>query len=77
MATMPRRQGLYSFGTFFPALVSRTKKNLATLNYSKGAAEGETKKKFRPGLPDFSWYKIPKREKYAKLPRTIPNVHKI
>jgi hypothetical protein len=29
----------------------------------------------RPGLPDFSWYKIPKREKYAKLPRTIPNVH--
>jgi hypothetical protein len=30
-----------------------------------------------PGLPDFSWYKIPKREKYTKLPRTIPNVHKI
>jgi hypothetical protein len=22
------------------------------------------------GLPDFSWYKIPKREKYTKLPRT-------
>jgi hypothetical protein len=31
----------------------------------------------KPGLPDFSWYKIPKREKYTKLPRTIPNVHKI
>jgi hypothetical protein len=29
------------------------------------------------GLPDFSWYKIPKREKYTKLPQTIPNVHKI
>jgi hypothetical protein len=29
------------------------------------------------GLPDFSWYKIPKRKIYAKLPRTIPNVHKI
>jgi hypothetical protein len=31
----------------------------------------------RPGLPDFSWYKIPKLEKYTKLPRTIPNVYKI
>jgi hypothetical protein len=30
-----------------------------------------------PGLPDFSWCKIPKREKYTKLPQTIPNVHKI
>jgi hypothetical protein len=29
------------------------------------------------GLPDFSWYKIPKLEKYTKLPQTIPNVHKI
>jgi hypothetical protein len=29
------------------------------------------------GLPDFSWFKITKREKYTKLPRTIPNVHKI
>jgi hypothetical protein len=25
----------------------------------------------------FSWYKIPKRKKYTKLPQTIPNVHKI
>jgi hypothetical protein len=24
------------------------------------------------GLPDFSLYKIPKREKYTKLPRAIP-----
>jgi hypothetical protein len=30
----------------------------------------------KPGLPDFSWYKIPKWEKYTKLSRTIPNVHK-
>jgi hypothetical protein len=30
-----------------------------------------------PGLPDFSCYKIPKQEKYNKLPRTIPNVQKI
>jgi hypothetical protein len=22
----------------------------------------------RPGLPDFSWYNTPKREKYTKLP---------
>jgi hypothetical protein len=29
------------------------------------------------GLPDLSWYKIPKRGKYTKLTRTIPNVHKI
>jgi hypothetical protein len=29
------------------------------------------------GLPDFSWYKIPKRGKYTKLPQNIPNVHKI
>jgi hypothetical protein len=30
------------------------------------------------GLPDFSSYKIPKRKKYTKLPRTIiPNVHKV
>jgi hypothetical protein len=28
-------------------------------------------------LPDFSWYKLPKREKYTKLPRTKPNVDKI
>jgi hypothetical protein len=28
-------------------------------------------------LPDFSWYKIPKREKYTKLPQNIPNVYKI
>jgi hypothetical protein len=31
----------------------------------------------RTGLPDFSWYKIPKREKYTKLPRTKANVHKL
>jgi hypothetical protein len=30
-----------------------------------------------PELPDFSWYKIPKWEKYTILPQTIPNVHKI
>jgi hypothetical protein len=29
------------------------------------------------GLPDFSGYKIPKREKHTKLRRSIPNVHKI
>jgi hypothetical protein len=30
----------------------------------------------KAGLPDFSRYKIPKREKYTKLQRTIPNVKK-
>jgi hypothetical protein len=30
-----------------------------------------------PGLPDFSWYNIPKREKYTKGPKNIPNGHKI
>jgi hypothetical protein len=29
------------------------------------------------GLPDFSWYKMPKREKYTKLPQTIPNGYEI
>jgi hypothetical protein len=29
------------------------------------------------GLPDFSWYKIPKREKCTKLPQNITNVYKI
>jgi hypothetical protein len=28
------------------------------------------------GLPDFSWYNIPKQEKYPKLPK-IPSGHKI
>jgi hypothetical protein len=28
-------------------------------------------------LPDFSWHRIPKREKITKLPQTIPNFHKI
>jgi hypothetical protein len=32
---------------------------------------------WKAGLQDFSLYKIPKREKYTKLPRTLPNVHKI
>jgi hypothetical protein len=27
----------------------------------------------RPGLPDFSRSKIPKRGKYTKLPQNIPN----
>jgi hypothetical protein len=28
------------------------------------------------GLPDFSWYKIPKWGKYTKWPQNIPNGHK-
>jgi hypothetical protein len=38
---------------------------------------------FRPGLPDLSWYNIPKRGKnkitvkYTKWPQNIPNGHKI
>jgi hypothetical protein len=36
-----------------------------------------TLSKCRPGLPDFSWYNIPKRGKITKLPQNIPNVHKI
>jgi hypothetical protein len=31
---------------------------------------------FDPRLPDFSWDKIQKREKYTKLPRTTPKIHK-
>jgi hypothetical protein len=30
-----------------------------------------------PGLPDLSWYNIPKREKYTQLPQSIPNARKI
>jgi hypothetical protein len=29
------------------------------------------------GLPDFSGYNIPKREKYTKRPHNLPNRHKI
>jgi hypothetical protein len=29
------------------------------------------------GLPDFSWYSIPKRWKYTKWPQNIPKCHKI
>jgi hypothetical protein len=29
------------------------------------------------GLPDFSWFNLPTREKYSKLPQNIPNGHKI
>jgi hypothetical protein len=32
---------------------------------------------FPPRLPDFSWYKIPKRENISKWPTNIPNDHKI
>jgi hypothetical protein len=31
----------------------------------------------RPGLPDFSWFNIPKRGKYTKSPQNIPNGHKM
>jgi hypothetical protein len=30
------------------------------------------------GLPDFSWYNVPKREKYTKkLPQNIPNGYEL
>jgi hypothetical protein len=29
------------------------------------------------GLPDFSWYNIPKWQKYSQCPQNIPNAHKI
>jgi hypothetical protein len=32
-------------------------------------ARGLSFKKSIAGLPDFSWYNIPKRKKYAKLPQ--------
>jgi hypothetical protein len=32
---------------------------------------------FQSGLPDFSWYNIPKRENGTKWPKNIPNGHKI
>jgi hypothetical protein len=28
-------------------------------------------------LPDFSWYNIPKLEKYTKWPQNIPNGHEL
>jgi hypothetical protein len=30
-----------------------------------------------PGLPDFSWYVIPKPEKCTKSTQNVPNSHKI
>jgi hypothetical protein len=35
------------------------------------------KKYVLAGLPDFSWYKIPKREKYIKWLQNVPNGRKI
>jgi hypothetical protein len=40
-----------------------------------GGGPGESE--LFPGLPDFSWYNIPKLGKYTKLSPNIPNVHKI
>jgi hypothetical protein len=42
-----------------------------------GHVTGHVSLLIQAGLPDFSWYKIPKREKYTKLPRTMPKVSKI
>jgi hypothetical protein len=55
---------------FFPVLVCCTEKYLATLAASfpmRGKKRIHPLEKIRlpPGLPDFSWYKIPKREKYT------------
>jgi hypothetical protein len=44
------------------------------LNGLTGEQQGN--KNDQPGLPDFSWYNIPKREKYTKLPQNVPNVKK-
>jgi hypothetical protein len=32
---------------------------------------------WQPGLPDFSWYNIPKREIYTKWQYSLPDGHKI
>jgi hypothetical protein len=37
-----------------------------------GGRQGSTS-----GLPDFSWYNIPKQKKYTKGPHNVPNGHKI
>jgi hypothetical protein len=30
----------------------------------------------KPGLPDFSWYNVPQREKMYQITENIPNGHK-
>jgi hypothetical protein len=30
-----------------------------------------------PGLPDFSWHKIPKQRKFYRIATKLPNGHKI
>jgi hypothetical protein len=67
---------LWSFGMFFPFWHVSTKKNLAPLKRRGGKSyrrnfvglimsgcAGER----LSGLPDFSGYNIPKREKYTKI----------
>jgi hypothetical protein len=44
---------------------------------SKGMSVPRKHQTPRAGLPDLSWYNIPKREKCTKLPQNIPNDHKI
>jgi hypothetical protein len=68
----------WQFGIFSAVLVHYIKKNLATLltaafKCSSAAAKQDLRfsgrsPTSRSGLPDFSWYKIPKRKKYTKLP---------
>jgi hypothetical protein len=54
--------------------------NLVTLSAtgaesdSSDNVKNESLRQSEPGLPDFSWYKIPKGERYTKLTRTIPIV---
>jgi hypothetical protein len=48
-------------GYIFPVLVCCTKKNLATLLSRKIlVSKIRATKMYLPGLPDFSWYNIPK-----------------
>jgi hypothetical protein len=55
----------------FSVLVYCTKQNLATLRWRSGRTKERGFDRLIPGLPDFSWYNIPKRGK------NIPNDYKI
>jgi hypothetical protein len=49
----------------------------SNFHLSDGNANQVTKiTALHPGLPDFSWYMIPKPEKYTKLTQNVPNGHK-
>jgi hypothetical protein len=68
---MPRVK-CHSKGEKSPNLVAQMKSSVVPCAFLKWNSS-----RLWPGLPDFSWYMIPKREKCTKLTQNVPNGNKI